>query len=53
MQKLKVVMPARKLIFPTYCSPEKKTQPKSCFIDSNRIDTVKVAKVTKSIPKTD
>lgn len=46
MQKLKVLTPGRKLTFPIYNLPKKKIRQKSCFIDSNRVDTVKDIKAS-------
>lgn len=44
MLRLEVISSERKLDIPAYRLTEKKTRQKSCFIDSNRIDTVKSAK---------
>ena len=52
MNKLKIVFPNRKLIFPTYESKrEKLDAPKGGFIESGRVDTVKIAKEQKSSKK--
>lgn len=48
MFQLKLISPDRKLDIPTYSLSEKKTSPKSCFIDNNRIDTVKASKKIES-----
>lgn len=48
MFRLKLISPERKLDIPTYSLSEKKTSLKSCFIDSNRIDTVKASKKIES-----
>ena len=52
MKKLKVVFPNRRLFFPTY-EPLKQNHcaSKGGFIDSNRVDTVKVIKAEKSTKK--
>ena len=44
MLKLRVIPPERKMELPVYRLTEKKDRQKSCFIDSNRIDTVRLAK---------
>ncbi len=44
MLRLEVISSERKLELPIYRLSEKKTRQKSCFIDRNRIDTVKSAK---------
>ncbi len=41
---LHLKMPRDELDLPIYSLSEKKSREKSCFIDSNRIDTVKPAK---------
>lgn len=41
MLQLKFTAPKRKLNFPIYSISTKEYKPKSCFIDRNRIDTVK------------
>lgn len=44
MQQPKLATSKRKLTLPYYRLSEKKSRQKSCFIDSNRIDIVKVDK---------
>lgn len=47
MDHLKVLTAERKLTLPVYRLSEKKSRLKSCFIDSNRVDTVKSAKAVE------
>ncbi len=43
MQKFKTISSERTLSFPVYRTSENNIHEKSCFIDHNRIDTVKSA----------
>ncbi len=43
MQKFKTISSERTLNLPVYRAPENNINEKSCFIDHNRIDTIKSA----------
>lgn len=47
MLQLKFAMPERELDLPLYHLSEKKSRQKSCFIDHNRPDTVKIKESDK------
>lgn len=47
MFQLKFVSPERELDLPLYSLSEKKSRQKSCFVDSNRVDTVQPAIIDK------
>lgn len=51
MLHLKFALPERELDLPLYHLSEKKSRQKSCFIDSNRVDTVKPAITNKKQDK--
>lgn len=48
MLKLKFTSLERELDLPLYSLSEKKSRQKSCFVDSNRVDTVKPAITDKT-----
>lgn len=48
MLQLELISSKRKLDIPVSYLTEKETRQKSCFIDNNRVDTVKAAKVITS-----
>lgn len=48
MLQLKTFTSKRKLDLPLYSLTQKKLRQKSCFIDSNRVDTVKPAVIEKN-----
>ncbi len=48
MIKPKIVLSQRKLDLPVYQFPDNKPKPKSTFIDSNRIDTIRSEKSYKN-----
>lgn len=47
MFQLRTFSSKRKLDLPLYSLSQKKSRQKSCFIDSNRVDTVKPAVIDK------
>lgn len=47
MLQFKFGMPKRELDLPLYSLSEKKSRQKSCFVDSNRVDTVQPAIIDK------
>ena len=47
MLQLKFAMPERELDLPLYHLSEEKSRQKSCFIDSNRVDTVRPVIIDK------
>ena len=48
MQQIRFTDPKRRLNFPIYKLSETKSRQKSCFIDSNRVDTVRLSKSTET-----
>lgn len=53
MQQLKVESSKRRLNLYNYQLSNKKSRQKSCFIDSNRIDTIKAAKMAEGKKQND
>ena len=51
MQQIRLTDPKKRLYFPVYKLSETKSRQKSCFIDSNRVDTVKFDQSTKKQEK--
>lgn len=51
MNQLKFISFERKLDLPLYSLSEKKSRQKSCFVDSNRVDTVPPAITEKKQDK--
>lgn len=47
MLQFRCGLPERELDLPLYSLSEKKTRQKSCFVDSNRVDTVQPAIIDK------